>query len=208
MFNNLSFPNSAGISPPRLPSAISRYFRLVRFPNCAGIPPSNSLYPMIIYSSDESCPSSPGISPVRLFPDRPRNFNICKLLKDFGADPSKKLPLRSSVSNEERFPRSSGRKPEKLLLDAFKVTSPEAPPRPNGKSPVKKFWLTSSLFSVVILTMDFDNDEENSLQHKLRELRLLSLCTSLDTMPLRFMWERSSFSTAPSELHKTPVQLQ
>jgi hypothetical protein len=164
---------------------------------------------MIIDSSDESFPISTGIFPVRLFPDKPRNFNLLKLQMDFGIEPSKKLPLRSSISKEEIFPRSSGRKPEKLLLDAFKVTSSDATfPRPNGKAPVKKFWLTSRLFREARLVMFFESDDSNPLQHKFKKVKLFKLCISLETLPLRFMCEISSFSTAPAALHLTPVQLQ
>jgi hypothetical protein len=77
-----------------------------------------------------------------------------------------------------------------------------------GKLPTKLFWLTSMVFNEVRVPSDFGNEESNPLQEMLRKERLRNSWIWYDTMPLRFMLERSSLSTNPLVLHRTPVQLQ
>ncbi|THU44325.1 hypothetical protein C4D60_Mb02t06230 [Musa balbisiana] len=185
-----SFPSSGGIAPSRFPTARSRYRRLMRFPNSAGMLPSSSLYPIMSFSNDVSSLSSTGIFP------------------DAGIDPWKKLPRRSTISRDVALDRSSGSGPTKLLPDAFTIVNAGEEPRPVGNWPTKAFALTSSSPSNERPESDFGNEEEKALQQRLRVVRLRRRWTSSAINPLRFICERSSFSTEPNELHPTPVQLQ
>ncbi|WVZ78216.1 LOW QUALITY PROTEIN: hypothetical protein U9M48_025965 [Paspalum notatum var. saurae] len=81
-------------------------------------------------------------------------------------------------------------------------------PRPAGNAPSKEFWLTSNTWRLESGAKDLGSVVANALEERLRTVSDGSRSTSSETLPLRFLPERSRTSTTPAALHRTPVQPQ
>lgn len=81
-------------------------------------------------------------------------------------------------------------------------------PKPTRNLPTKLFKLVSMLFKEVRLAKDLGNDEVKLLQQILRMDRLIKSWMLSETMPLSFMFDKSSYLTRPFKLPEIPVQLK